>query len=591
MTSQIDIGDAEISRLLHETSDEKIQGSDSETEDNLLEDEVQSDAEDCEVSAPPAVSEDASENDTETPESASPSMPSSIIMPQRQILKGKNDHRWTATKGRRSGRVASANIIRTSRGPTRMNKGLYEPLECFNIFITDDIVEEITKWTNAEIQLKIQRPDVKATFKTTTCEEIRALFGILTLTAAMKDNHLTTDELFDCSYSGNRYVAAMSRDRFDFLIRCLRMDDKSLRPELRATDTFVPIRKIWEIFINHCRSNYNPGPYVTIDEQLLGFRGRCPFRMYIPNKPNKYGLKIVMTCDSATRYMIDAMPYLGKCTQTNGLPLGEFYVKELTKAFHGSNRNVTCDNWFTSVPLVKSLLRQPYNLTLVGTIRSNKREIPEELKNSRSRRIGTSMFCYDGPLTLVSYKPKSDKMVFVLSSCDEEGTVHPTTGKPNMIHFYNETKGGVDTFDQMCSSMSCSRKTNRWPMAMFYGILNMAFINSYIIYCDNVISKKEKPLGRRDFMKKLSNSLMIPWMETRQQMLTLPTNIKEKISSILPKRRAEPPTQDEGIPEPKKRKYCAYCPSKLRRMTKTICDRCKNPICGEHKFSACPKCL
>lgn len=163
MTSQIDIGDAEISRLLHETSDEEIQGSDSETEDNLLEDEVQSDAEDCEVSAPPAVSEDASENNTETHESASPSMPSSIIMPQRQILKGKNDHRWTATKGRTSGRVSSANIIRTSRGPTRMNKGLYEPLECFNIFITDDIVEEITKWTNAEIQLKIQRPDVKAT--------------------------------------------------------------------------------------------------------------------------------------------------------------------------------------------------------------------------------------------------------------------------------------------------------------------------------------------------------------------------------------------------------------------------------------------
>ncbi|CAB3231981.1 unnamed protein product [Arctia plantaginis] len=122
-----------------------------------------------------------------------------------------------------------------------MNKCLYEPLECFSIFITDDIVEELTTWTNAEIQLKIQRSDVKVTFKTTNCEEIRALFGILTLTDAMKDNHLTTDELFDCSYSGNRYIAAMSRDRFHFLITCLRMDDKSLRPELWATDTFVPI--------------------------------------------------------------------------------------------------------------------------------------------------------------------------------------------------------------------------------------------------------------------------------------------------------------------------------------------------------------
>ncbi|CAH2095375.1 unnamed protein product [Euphydryas editha] len=130
-------------------------------------------------------------------------------MPQRQILRGKNGHRWTTTKGRSSGRVSSANIIRTSRGPTRMNKCLYESLEYFSIFITDDIVEEITKWTNAETQLKIQRPDVKASFKTITCEEIRALFRILTLTAAMKDSHFTTDELFDFSYSGNRYVAAM----------------------------------------------------------------------------------------------------------------------------------------------------------------------------------------------------------------------------------------------------------------------------------------------------------------------------------------------------------------------------------------------
>ncbi|GBP62568.1 hypothetical protein EVAR_21940_1 [Eumeta japonica] len=170
----------------------------------LLQDDVQSDGEDCE----------------------------------HQSLRGKDGHRWTATKGRTCSRVSACNIIRTSKGPTRMNKCFYDPIECFSIFITDDIVEKITKWTNAEIQLKMQlRPDVKATFKPTICEEIRALLGILTLTAAMKDNHLTTDELFDCSYSGNSYVAAMSRDRFDFLIRCFRMDDKTLRPELRTCRT------------------------------------------------------------------------------------------------------------------------------------------------------------------------------------------------------------------------------------------------------------------------------------------------------------------------------------------------------------------
>ena len=60
--------------------------------------------------------EDLSEDNPETPESASSSMPSYIVMPQRQTLRGKNDHRWTVTKGRTSGRLSSANIIRTSRG-------------------------------------------------------------------------------------------------------------------------------------------------------------------------------------------------------------------------------------------------------------------------------------------------------------------------------------------------------------------------------------------------------------------------------------------------------------------------------------------
>ena len=159
---------------------------------------------------------------------------------------------------------------------------------------------------------------------------------------------------------------------------------------------------------------YTAGRYVTVDEQLVGFRGRCPFRMYLPNKPNKYGIKIVMAADVDSKYVIDAIPYLGKGTDPKKEPLSMFFIKKITSTLHGSNRNITMDNWFTSVLLADELLKPPYNLTLVGTLRSNKREIPENLKNSKSRHIGTSMFCYDNNKTLVSYKPKSNKVVYLL---------------------------------------------------------------------------------------------------------------------------------------------------------------------------------
>lgn len=248
----------------------------------------------------------------------------------------------------------------------------------------------------------------------------------------------------------------MSEDRFQFLVNYLRFDDRTTRPLRKLTDPFAPIREIWDQFIINCNNNYKPGSYLTIDEQLLGFRGRCPFRMYMPNKPARYGIKIVMACDAGSKYMIDAAPYLGKKTKTSDDPLGTYYVKELTKTVHGSNRNVTMDNWFTSIDLAKTMLGDPYKLTIIGTVRKNKKEIPPELLDVKSRKPTTSMFCFDKDLTLVSYVPKKNKNVLLLSTTHDHPSISSSSKKPTIIEFYNRTKSGVDTFDMMCTNMSCT---------------------------------------------------------------------------------------------------------------------------------------
>jgi hypothetical protein len=89
----------------------------------------------------------------------------------------------------------------------------------------------------------------------------------------------------------------MSAERFNFLIKCLRFDDKETRAIRQRDDKFAPIRELWQALIVNFQRWYTPGSYITVDEQLVGFRGRCPFRMYIPNKPNKYGIKLVMAAD------------------------------------------------------------------------------------------------------------------------------------------------------------------------------------------------------------------------------------------------------------------------------------------------------
>ncbi|XP_067645065.1 uncharacterized protein [Eurosta solidaginis] len=286
--------------------------------------------------------------------------------------------------------------------------------------------------------------------------------------------------------------------------------------------------------------------------------------MYIPNKPAKYGINIVLVCDVRSKYMIDASPYLGKNTGiTINEPLGSYYCKLLTKTIDGTNRNLTSDNWFTSIPLAEQLLKPPYNLTLIGTIRNNKQEIPAEFKHNSLRGVGTSLFGFHEKLTLVSYKPKPQKTVLLLSTMHDKPSVDPVSGKPVIIQSYNETKGAVDTFDQMCGHSSCSRKTKRWPLCMFYGMLNMALLNSYIIYVSNCEIMKTKPMTRREFLKKLSKDLCKDWCAIRlEERPLMQKRVRAAINESIG-HNTDDDTDEPGIKKGK-RSRCDFCDPKLK---------------------------
>jgi hypothetical protein len=51
------------------------------------------------------------------------------------------------------------------------------------------------------------------------------------------------------------------------------------------------------------------------------FRGRCPFRQYIPSKLAKYRIKIWAACDDASSYVWNLQVYTGKCKCIRGSQL------------------------------------------------------------------------------------------------------------------------------------------------------------------------------------------------------------------------------------------------------------------------------
>lgn len=531
--------------------------------------------------------EDTSECSQPCPSSASQQNPVTHL--GKPYIYGKNKHKWATTPRSSNTRTSARNVVNFIPGPVNEARDMIEPIPLFHLFICHEIIDQLVVYTNAEIELKKGKyKESTHTNSLTSANEVKALLGLLLQSAALKSNHLPTRMLFNTKRSGSVFKACMSAERFDFLLRCFRFDDKATRRERRASDKFAPIREFWEKFIEHCKKWYEPSSYLTIDEQLVGFRGRCAFRMYIPNKPNKYGIKIVMVADSNSRYVYNATPYLGKGTNCNeNVPLATHFVKQLCEPVYGTNRNITMDNWFTSVPLASELLKPPYKLTIVGTIRSNKREIPTEMKNSKTRNIGTSLFAFDAEKTLVSYKPKSNKIVHLLSTAHNQPDINSVTKKPEIIHFYNSTKGAVDTVDQLCSATSCNRKTNRWPQCIFYNMLNLCVINMYVIYVSNMVRQRQKPLKRRAFVQNLADNLIEPWLRERYETVTLRRDIKAIIKDILKIEKVVPSTLQT---QPNKRKICSVCPYQKHRMTKVSCHSCGKAICGEHTIPVCSEC-
>lgn len=144
--------------------------------------------------------------------------------------------------------------------------------------------------------------------------------------------------------------------------------------------------------------------------------------------------------------------YTGK--PAGGVPennQGKRVVLEMTTGLQG--HNITCDNFFTSHALGQELRQRKQ--TMVGTVRRNKPELPPALVTTKNRAILSSMFAFTDTHTLVSYCPKKNKNVLLMSTLHRDATVSAREDKkPNAILYYNRTKGGVDNLDKVCNIFS-----------------------------------------------------------------------------------------------------------------------------------------
>ena len=140
--------------------------------------------------------------------------------------------------------------------------------------------------------------------------------------------------------------------------------------------------------VKNFQANYTPSENLSIDESMIGFKGRLAFLQYMPKKPQKWGMKAWVLADAANGYVWNWKLYTRKEENipTSDLGLAHRVVLDLLDDARLKNKGyrVFLDNFYSSPALLQDLLEEGFEAC--GTLRSNRKGIPEDVKTAKIRK-------------------------------------------------------------------------------------------------------------------------------------------------------------------------------------------------------------
>jgi len=300
-------------------------------------------------------------------------------------------------------------------------------------------------------------------------------------------------EQLSCAF----YRQTMARSRFYHILRFLHFTDNNRTAD--SHDRLWKIRDLFEI--------YNPSEHLVVDEVIVKFKGRVIFKQYSPKKRKRFGIKLYKLCDSNS-YTYDMDVYLGKDRQraTQHLTATHVTVTNLTRRV-GVGLKLYMDNFFSSPDLYVDLIQK--KIYCCGTVRLNRWGMPKDLKHKTLRlKRGDIRVRTRGELTAVVWRDKRDigtlTNIHDPPSKDNFRDEHRNAIKPAIVADYNRHMGYVDKADRMANSYTASRRTWNWTKKLFFHLLDMTILNSFIL----LSTCGGKKISHRDFRLTLVREML-----------------------------------------------------------------------------------
>lgn len=183
---------------------------------------------------------------------------------------------------------------------------------------------------------------------------------------------------------------------------------------------------------------------------------------------------------------------------------------------------------------------------------------------------------------------KPRKIVYLTLSLHHDHTIDEETGaqrKPEIISFYNTTKSDVDVVDKLSRTYDVSLNLNRWPLTIFFVLVNHAGIKS-INESHSSDVKQQYPIKKSNYRrlflkKKIGVSLLEEYPKNRKESERLPKELRKRLGEPS----FAPPTKKPNIVQ-----RCLKCPTKKDRRQNMFARNVPYRCASEHCIFICENC-
>jgi hypothetical protein len=282
------------------------------------------------------------------------------------------------------------------RGPVKHYHSMPTFLQLFDLFWTYQTLRSIVRKTNRyAAEDDNGKPRGGEDWELLSIHGLKAFLGIYVYMGMKKQPNLKSycqkkGSIFHCPI----IYESFTRERFMTIRKCLHITNPAAYANVeRGEPGFDKIRQIrWlvDTIRAACKAVWPLGKYLAIDEIMIRYKGSySPIRQYMPNKPQKWGLKVWCIADAISKYVYDFAIYCGKSVEAvlqpsvRGEPkLAHKVVLNLVDGLDGKGHVVVMDNYFSSIGLFIEMAARGIYAT--GTMRSNRIGIPEDFKDTKS---------------------------------------------------------------------------------------------------------------------------------------------------------------------------------------------------------------